>query len=63
MQECYYGGIEPYISFRVLYISVVEGGRIILSSMMGDSLDQVFLPPRFENVFSTADVYRINDDR
>jgi len=62
MQECDFAGIEPNI-FRVLYISVVEGGRIILSLMMGDSLGQVFLPPRFKNVFSNADMYRINDDR
>ena len=63
MQECDYAGIEPNISFRRLYISVVEGGRIILSLMMGNSLGQVFLPPRFKNVFSTADMYRVNDNR
>jgi hypothetical protein len=32
LQECSYAGIEPNIPFRVIYISVVEGGRIILSS-------------------------------
>ena len=31
--------------------------------MMGDSLGQVFLPPRFKNVFNTVDMYIINDDR
>ena len=62
LQECGYAGIAPNIPFRVIYICVVEGGRIILSLMMGDSLGQVFLPPRFKNVFNTADMYRINDD-
>jgi len=46
-------------SFRIIYISVIEGGRIVLSLMMGDSLGQVFFPPRFYNVFSTADLYRL----
>jgi hypothetical protein len=62
MQENGYAGIEPNLPFRVIYISVVDGGRMILSLMMGDSLGQVFLPPRFKNVFNTADMYRINDD-
>jgi len=63
MQACGYAGIEPNIPFRVIYISVVEGGRIVLSLMMGDTLGQVVLPPRFQNVFNTSDMYRINDDR
>jgi len=63
MQECGYAGIEPNIPFRVIYISVVEGGRIVLSLMMGDTLSQVFLRPRFQNFFNTSDMYRINDER
>jgi hypothetical protein len=56
MQACHYAVIEPNISFLVLYISVVEGGMIILSLTMGESLGQVFLPPRFNNVFSADDM-------
>ena len=63
VQECDYAGIDPNIPFRVLYISIVEGGRIIMSLMIGDKLGQVILPPRFQNVFNNTDLYRINDDR
>jgi len=35
LQECGYAGIEPNIPFQVIYISVVEGRRIILSLKMG----------------------------
>jgi hypothetical protein len=63
VQECDYAGIATNIPFRVLYVSIVEGGRIVLSLMMGDTLGQVILPPRFLNIFNSADLYRINDDR
>jgi len=62
MQECDYAVIEPNTPFRVIYISIIEDGRIVLSLIMGDSLGQVFLPNRFINVFSTSDLYRINGD-
>ena len=51
------------IAFRVLYISIVEGDRHILSLIMGGSFGQVVLPPRFTNVFHTTDLNRIDDDR
>ena len=41
VQECDYAGIATNIPFRVLYISIVEGGKIVLSLMMGDTLGQV----------------------
>jgi hypothetical protein len=61
MQGCDYTGIEVNIAFRVLYISIVESDLYVLSLMMGESLGQVVLPPRFSNVFHTTDLYRIKD--
>jgi hypothetical protein len=52
----------------VIYVSNVDedgrGAPFVLSLMMRDnSLGQLYLPPRFNNVFSSSDLYRINDDR
>jgi hypothetical protein len=64
MRACGYDGIEANRKFRLIYVSLVDGDQIALSLMMrDDSLVQLFLPPRFRNVFHTDDLYRINESR
>ena len=67
MQACSYEGIEVNTKFRLILISNVDedgrGARVVLSLMMRDnSLGQLCLSPRFNNVFTTSDLYTINND-
>ena len=62
MRACGYDGIEANVKFRLIYISLVDDNQITLSLMMRDDfLGQLFLPARFRNVFSSEDMYRINE--
>ena len=68
MQACSYEGIEVNTKFRLLLISNVDedgrGARVVLSLKMRDnSIGQLYLPPRFNNVFTMFDLYTINKDR
>ena len=64
MRACGYDGIEANVKFRLIYISLVEDNQIFLSLMMrDDSLGQLFLPARFRDVFSSDDMYTINESR
>ena len=58
---CDYAGLEVNRAFRILFISTVEGDQHVLSLMMGESLGQLVLPPRYSTVFHASDLYRIND--
>ena len=67
-RPCSYEGIEINTKFRLILISNVEkdsrGARVVLSLMMRESsLGQLFLPPLFNNVFSSSDMYNINEER
>ena len=68
MQACSYEGIEVNTRFRMIYVSNVDedgrGARVVLSLMMrGNSIGQLYLPPRFNNLFTTTDLCNINEDR
>ena len=64
MRACGYDGIKANVKFRLIYVSLIDDNQIALSLVMrDDSLGQLFLPARFRNVFSSDDLYRINEGR
>ena len=55
---CQYAGRA---TFRVLYVSIVEGDQLVISLMMGESLGQLLLPSRYSSLFHPNDLYRVNE--
>jgi len=60
---CQYAGIQTNNAFRVLYVTIEEGDQLVISLMMGESLGQLVLPSRYSYVFTSNDLYRVNEGR